>query len=178
MKESDFSQFDDPRVREVFAAAANLLEVLNNNMLTNYERIKANELNIALFAAQHSKPRREPPCPPCLLVDEADARAHSKPGSDVAIRVISDPSMPPGKFSLVNAPGKDGWRYIGYGYLQAPEHELPKEPEMKIGSVSFNGNDDGSMTIVVPAGCELKCAQCGEVHVSRAAQSQRKENDE
>jgi hypothetical protein len=214
MSPDDFPQFDDPRVREVMAAAANLVEDLRERWEDETPMpglLRCTELvEEALFAAQHSRPktlppclrcrndatcqscgtwwparaaqhsrpRREPPCPPCLLVDEVDARAHSKSGTDVAIRVISDPSMPPGKFALVNTPDKDEWRYAGYGYLQAQEPKLPREPEMKIGHVTFNGSDDGSMTIVIPAGCELKCAKCDAVHVSHAARSQREENDE
>lgn len=79
MKESDFSQFSDPRVREVMAAAANLVEDLGKRVVFDvFLQQRITSLKTALFAAQHSKPRREPPCPPCLIVDDADAKAHSK----------------------------------------------------------------------------------------------------
>jgi hypothetical protein len=56
VKESDFSQFDDARVREVMAAAATLLEDVtifpNVTPISSIERLKT-----ALFAAQHSKPK-------------------------------------------------------------------------------------------------------------------------
>lgn len=64
MKESDFPQFDNPRVREMMAAAANLVEmVLNDDSkldewyyhLTNLAQV----LETALFAAQHSKPKNK-----------------------------------------------------------------------------------------------------------------------
>lgn len=57
MKESDFPQFDDPRVREVFAMAANLVEdIYKGRSIT----ISADALKTALFAAQHSKPKKDP----------------------------------------------------------------------------------------------------------------------
>lgn len=79
MKESDFSQFSDPRVREVMAAAANLVEALPHGWFHR----AAENLKTALFAAQHSKPRcdhkgiGEPGCETC------DPRVqHSAPKED------------------------------------------------------------------------------------------------
>lgn len=71
------------------AAAANLVEQAKESvelmtednrypMMRSALREKYKEAAEALFAAQHSKSRREPPCPPCLLVDDADVRAHSE----------------------------------------------------------------------------------------------------
>lgn len=54
VKESDFSQFPDARVREVMAAAANLVECMRRAELTCKE---LDALEAALFAAQHSKPK-------------------------------------------------------------------------------------------------------------------------
>lgn len=73
MTPEDFSQFDDPRVREVMAAAANLVEetitVLGeyeaDRKLYNGEQVLKNlaeTLAKALFAAQHSKPRKYMHC--------------------------------------------------------------------------------------------------------------------
>lgn len=71
MKPEDFPQFDDPRVREVMAAAANLVEYVAEYVelfakhgkapitirLMGEEAAKVTE---ALFAAQHSKPKEDP----------------------------------------------------------------------------------------------------------------------
>lgn len=54
VKESDFSQFADARVREVMAAAANLVEACDRGWSTE-ERLGL--LKTALFEAQHSKPK-------------------------------------------------------------------------------------------------------------------------
>lgn len=62
MKESDFPQFDDPRVREVFAAAANLVEWYE---AVFGESISLEPLKTALFAAQHSRPKDLAPCVAC-----------------------------------------------------------------------------------------------------------------
>lgn len=48
-------------------------------------------LKTALFAAQHSKSRREPPCPPCLLVDDADVRAHSEREEETPLYHVDGP---------------------------------------------------------------------------------------
>lgn len=65
MSPSDFDQFDDPRVREVMAAAANLVEHWDSER-EHFQRgeggcgamdLRADTLKTALFAAQHSKPR-------------------------------------------------------------------------------------------------------------------------
>lgn len=186
MSPDDFKQFDDPRVREVMAAAANLLEVLNNNMLTNYERIKANELNIALFAAQHSRPKTLPPCLRCsgpcyfdVFRNDATCQScgtwqcaaqHSKPrcahkGIGEPGCEICDPRVKPKeRCNPCSGTGRvlgttcrvcdgSGWR-----------HEF--NPDGKC--ISFDGNEDGSMTITVPAGCQMACSNCDAVHVSVA----------
>lgn len=60
MKPDDFPQFDDPRVREVMAAAANLVEALTEAGFTGeYGPIQTpmGRLKTELFAAQHSKPK-------------------------------------------------------------------------------------------------------------------------
>lgn len=36
----------------------------------------------------------------------------------------------------------------------------------KVGSVTFKGNVDGSMTIHIPAGCSMSCRKCGNRMVS------------
>lgn len=72
MEESDFSQFDDPRVRAAFAAAANLVECLRRNGRIGDVPLdqKVTKLTEALFAAQHSKPM----CPICEeMVAKAEA---------------------------------------------------------------------------------------------------------
>lgn len=56
MNPDDFSQFDDPRVRDVMAAAANLVSAhQRSNDISN--RLFA--LETALFAAQHSKSKED-----------------------------------------------------------------------------------------------------------------------
>lgn len=74
MKSEEFTQFDDPRVREVMAAAANLAEALDSPAKNISEACSGDEgcwcdvcdakkgLKTALFAAQHSKPKVWP-CP-------------------------------------------------------------------------------------------------------------------
>lgn len=59
MKESDFPQFDDPRVRDVFAAAANLVGYCSNMAPPSHCWDELDDLKTALFAAQHSKPKAE-----------------------------------------------------------------------------------------------------------------------
>lgn len=64
MSPEDFPQFDDPRVREVMAAAANLVEELHRdyaNLEIVVER-RCDDLETALVAAQHSKPKELDPC--------------------------------------------------------------------------------------------------------------------
>lgn len=56
MKPEDFSQFDDPRVREVMAAAANLVEKLHH---CGYHEMLTRELRDALFAARHTRPKND-----------------------------------------------------------------------------------------------------------------------
>lgn len=72
MKESDFPQFPDPRVREVMAAAANLVEYVAEyvELFAKHGKVpitirlmkeESDKVTAALFAAQHSK-QKEPPC--------------------------------------------------------------------------------------------------------------------
>lgn len=99
MSPEDFPQFDDPRVREVFAAAANLVERLdpNPNAPSNSLAGAANTLKTALFAAQHSRPKANHggyckhgtgvPCEGCQLAalrDMQEAAQHSKPKNECA----------------------------------------------------------------------------------------------
>lgn len=61
MKPEDFPQFDDPRVREVMAAAANLVEgIISGVFSQDDENESIYALKTALFAAQHSKPKEDP----------------------------------------------------------------------------------------------------------------------
>lgn len=64
MTPEDFSQFEDPRVRAVMAAAANLVESIDaipEDRCIEHElwAWKNEELRNALFAAQHSKPKED-----------------------------------------------------------------------------------------------------------------------
>lgn len=63
LNESDFPQFDDPRVREVMSAAANLVEYLVESRRPWGLQQSAEEraLTTALFAAQHSRPKLDGP---------------------------------------------------------------------------------------------------------------------
>lgn len=56
MSPEDFSQFDDVRVRNVMAAAANLVEAMYSSPCEP-EYPELNDLKTALFAAQHSRPK-------------------------------------------------------------------------------------------------------------------------
>lgn len=59
MKPEDFPQFTDPRVREVMAAAANLVETAaRRGAVWESELV---DLKAALFAAQHSRPKEDAP---------------------------------------------------------------------------------------------------------------------
>lgn len=94
MSPDDFSQFDDPRVRDVMAAAANLVEELHRdyaNLEIVVER-RCDDLETALFAAQHSRPKANHggyckhgtgvPCEGCQLAalrDMQEAAQHSEP---------------------------------------------------------------------------------------------------
>lgn len=85
MKESDFPQFPDPRVREVFAAAANLVEAIDDipeDQCIEHELWvwKNEELRAALFAAQHSRPKCTCGAPGNHFPDcKQLAAQHSKP---------------------------------------------------------------------------------------------------
>jgi len=57
MSPDDFPQFDDPRVREVMAAAANLVEYCSNMAPPSHCWDELDALKTALFAAQHSRPK-------------------------------------------------------------------------------------------------------------------------
>lgn len=113
MKESDFPQFDDPRVREVMAAAANLVEELHRdyaNLEIVVER-RCDDLETALFAAQHSAPRAT--CQECggpgyhypQCVQHPKPSTHEKPiefdkwgyGTPEVNQFLVDGSKPGGK---------------------------------------------------------------------------------
>lgn len=75
----DFPQFDDPRVREVMAAAANLVERIARSQASAFVHDGADMLKTALFAAQHSKPKEGVyPCPLRCgdYTDERDVPCH------------------------------------------------------------------------------------------------------
>lgn len=57
MSPEDFPQFDDPRVRQVFAAAANLVVYCANMAPPSHCWDELDDLKTTLFAAQHSKPK-------------------------------------------------------------------------------------------------------------------------
>jgi hypothetical protein len=93
MTPDDFPQFDDPRVREVMAAAANLVDRIAKETEefdlpgegNTFDQLcdDANTLSSALFAAQHSVPRKTYPCA-CHLGDPHHpwcerAEQHSRP---------------------------------------------------------------------------------------------------
>lgn len=64
MTPEDFPQFDDPRVREVMAAAANLIELIAMPIqvsMASFEEFRRvhDALKDALFAAQHTKPKED-----------------------------------------------------------------------------------------------------------------------
>jgi hypothetical protein len=93
MSPEDFPQFDDPRVREVFAAAANACEkagafidheeaAYGADARVEAASIAITALKTALFAAQHSKPKNE--CANCGDYREA------APGSDHCQECLDD----------------------------------------------------------------------------------------
>lgn len=58
MKPNDFPQFPDPHAREVMAAAANLVEgIISGVFSQDDENESIYALKMALFAAQHSRPK-------------------------------------------------------------------------------------------------------------------------
>lgn len=117
MKPEDFEMYSDPRVREVMAAAANLVEAVNTqHALQDVDGpmiwLKKVPLNMArdvlvaaLFAAQHSKPMSKctrcgarnvwhPSCDACFAyVPKEEAAQHSAPKPENCSECGAHPAM-------------------------------------------------------------------------------------
>lgn len=78
MTPEDFPQFPDPRVREVMAAAANLVEAMQRGPEHEDEFFT---LKTALFAAQHSKPKDQEHQSVPMTEYEMPHRSREKPSS-------------------------------------------------------------------------------------------------
>lgn len=119
MKPEDFPQFDDPRVREVMAAAANLVEdIYKGRSIT----ISADALKTALFAAQHSRPKEPSPlwqCGNSMCSDGRDMLC----GECAEVIAWLDAQHSASRATCQECGGP------GYHYPQCAQHSKPKTHE-------------------------------------------------
>jgi hypothetical protein len=121
VKPEDFPQFDDPRVREVMAAASNLVEWLTTAkqgsgwMSVSDETAEFIDLKTALFAAQHSRPKEvNIDCPACKS-------PHIDEGEWATTRLHKTHQCQTCKYE---------WRPFPYHTVGVAQHSKPKEPSL------------------------------------------------
>lgn len=170
MKPDDFSQFDDPRVREVMAAAANLVEIMVAGVETDRYDPEFLALKTALFAAQHTRPKEDDVSEPLKEVAIAhvrilsDGQVRASGNTEAVARVLLTGH---GELRTRLEKVRDALhRSDCNGVSPAPQRVALRMLDDILNSddkkaIRLTGYDDGPLTVTIPKGAKLTCNNCG-----------------